>query len=82
VKTASTKIVVKAVTSLVARVMKTALVVVVVVAETASAMSCLIRPMVVTKVKATMVVRRAKIIVAKQVLNLALTGLAKPTAAH
>ena len=83
VKTASTKIVVKAVTSLVARVMKTALVVVVVVAETASAMSCLIRPMVVvTKVKATMVVRRAKIIVAKQVLSPALTGLAKHTAAH
>jgi hypothetical protein len=75
--------VVKAVTSLVARVMKTALVVVVVVAETALAMSCLIRPIVVvTKVKATMVVRRAKIIVAKQVLSQALAGLAKPTAAH
>jgi hypothetical protein len=63
--------------------MKTALAVVAVVAETASAMSCLIRPMVVvTKVKATMVVLRAKIIVAKQVRSQALTGLAKPTAAH
>jgi hypothetical protein len=37
---------------------------------------------VVTKVKATMVVLRAKIIVAKQVLSQALAGLAKPTAAH
>jgi hypothetical protein len=59
------------------------LVVVVVVAETALAMSCLIRPMVVVKkVKATMVVLRAKIIVAKQALSLALTAPAKPTAAH
>jgi hypothetical protein len=63
--------------------MKTALVVVVVVAETASAMSCLIRPMVVVKrAKLKMVAHSAKIIVAKQARSLALTAPAKPTAAH